>query len=330
MKGTTAYIYKPHPAAQRLLQHFTIIFFLLLVNNAYAQYQAKASLDSSFVLIGKQVTLTLELKKPAAAPLLWPSLPDSLGSVEVISKGNVDTVSAENGNIILRQAFKVSAYDSGYFVIPPVNFYPSATDTTVIASSNPLLLTVQIMPVDTSKNFMDIKGVREVPFSWREYIYYIIGAIVLINVILFGLYLYFRYKKNKKLPLLFKKAPEIPPHVIALNALKELDAGKHWQNGQYKYYHAAISDIIRTYIEARWNVPAMEQTTDEILSSSLITFIDDAVKQKLTTILRIADLAKFAKLQPLANENEQSMRDAMEFVNATAPVAAVQEKEVKA
>lgn len=328
MKKSTAYIY--------IHQRKNFIFSVLLVAllfiscSAFAQYQAKASLDSTTVLIGRQSTLTIELTKPNTAPVYWPSFADTLGGVDVVSASAIDTVAGQGGSVTLRQYLKVTAFDSGFFVIPPVNFYASSNDTSVLASTNPLLFTVQTIPIDTTKEFIDIKGVREVPFSWRDYIYYIIGAIVLIHLILLGVYLYYRFKKKKSLPSLFKKAPEVPPHVIALNALKELDAGKHWQNGQYKFYHASISDIIRTYIEKRWNVPAMEQTTDEILSSQLITFIDDDVKQKLSSLLRIADLAKFAKLQPLANENEQSMRDATDFINLTTPQEVPTEKEVKA
>ncbi len=324
----TVYIYN----CERKNLFITGFLFCLLVitSNAFAQFQAKASLDSTTVLIGKQSTLTIELTKSATAPVYWPSFADTLGGVDVVSASAIDTLNVQGGSITLRQMLKVTAFDSGFFVIPPVNFYASPNDTTVLASTNPVLITVQTIPVDTTKEFIDIKGVREVPFNWRDYIYYIIGGIILIHLILLGIYLYYRFKKKKSLPSLFKKAPEVPPHVIALNALKELDAGKHWQNGQYKFYHATLSDIIRAYIEKRWNVPAMEQTTDEILSSQLITFIDADVKQKLSSLLRIADLAKFAKLQPLANENEQSMRDATEFVNLTTPQEVTAEKEVKA
>ncbi|MEP7263791.1 MAG: hypothetical protein ABI772_04810 [Bacteroidota bacterium] len=308
-----------------------IVFLFLFHADVYAQYSAKASLDTSIILIGKQVTLNLELKKPLSGSVQWPVIPDSLGSVEVVSKGSIDTLSSDAGSVTLHQAIRVTAFDSGFFVIPPVHFYSgNQTDTTILASSNPVLLTVQIMPVDTTKAIKDIRDVREVPFDWHDYLYYIIGAIILIHLILLGIYIYLRVVKRKKFPSLFNKVPVIPPHETALAALKELDAGKHWQNGQYKYYHAAISDIIRTYIEARWKVPAMEQTTDEILNSTLIHMIDEPVKQNLVYILRIADLAKFAKLQPLAHENEQSMRNATEFITATIPIEVTVNKEAEA
>ena len=45
--------------------------------------------------------------------------------------------------------------------------------------------------------------------------------------------------------------------------------------------------------------------------------IDTQIMNKLQKTLVLADLVKFAKEQPLANENDTSMIDAIEFVNQT-------------
>jgi hypothetical protein len=71
----------------------------------------------------------------------------------------------------------------------------------------------------------------------------------------------------------------------------------------------------------------MEQTTDEIMGSMMIQFVDEPLREKLNNILRISDLAKFAKLQPLAHENEQSMREALAFINLTIPADVISKKE---
>ncbi len=310
---------------------FIILFFCTQSRNLFAQYSAKAKLDSSSVLIGKQATLSLELVKPLKGSIQWPAIADSIGSIDVISKGTIDTLSANSTSVTLHQTLKIAAFDSGVYEIPPFLFFSgNPTDTNLLAATNTLLLSVQIVPVDTTKSIRDIRGVRDVPFNWRDYLYYIIAGIILLHLILIGIYLYLRIKRKKGLPGLFKSEPEIPPHTVAIEALKKLDEGKHWQNGQYKFYHATISDILRTYIEKRWSVPAMEQTTDEILGSLLIQFIDESLKQKLSNILRISDLAKFAKLQPLAHENEQSMREALEFINMTIPAEVMSKKEEQA
>ena len=76
-------------------------------------------------------------------------------------------------------------------------------------------------------------------------------------------------------------------------------------------------------------------TSDEILENGFIQVVSQEQVQPLAILLRTSDLVKFAKATPLAYENEQSMKTAVEFVQKTTPVAAPvsavsnQEEEVK-
>ena len=312
------------PKKYQVALFFTIWFLFFSKGQIYAQkFEVRASLDTNMILIGKQAHLMLELKQDKSLSVQWPVLPDSLGKIEIVSTGTIDTMnSADAGVLHRRQSIVITAFDSGYFVIPPFNFsYITGIDTSIF-SSQPLLLNVLIMPVDTTKAIHDIKDLAEVPFSWRDYIGYIIALIALIIIVIAGFFLYKRFGKKTKEEISVMK-PKIPPHEIALAALKKLDEEKHWQNGRYKYYHSVISEIIRTFIEQRWEIHAMEQTTDEIIYHPQMKQLSPDSLSELEKLLKLSDLAKFAKLIPLANENEQSMRDAIKFVleNVMVPVA---------
>jgi len=111
--------------------------------------------------------------------------------------------------------------------------------------------------------------------------------------------------------------PEIPCHIIALERLEKLREQKLWQSGKLKMYHSEISEILRDYIEKRYNVNALEETTDEIMYGLRLHAIPNDVKEKLFQILTLADLVKFAKEQPLANENDMSLIYSIEFINQT-------------
>ena len=299
-----------------MIKRFLTVFCLLfsvVPNNTNGQGQeAKASLDTNVILIGKQVQLTLELKQDKKLNIQWPVIPDTLNKIEIVNRGNIDTVISNDANVLHRkQSFTITAFDSGFFVIPPFEF--QSANGAIATTSNPLLLTVLIMPIDTTKAIHDIKGLAEVPFSWRDYINYILMGVGALILILIGIYLYLRFGKKVKIAV-FPTKPKILAHEIALAALRKLDEEKHWQNGRYKYYHSAISEIIRNFIEEQWQVHAMEQTTDEILNQPHILELEVSSRQQLEVLLKLSDLAKFAKHQPLANENEQSMRDAVLFV----------------
>ena len=307
---------------------FVILLSLLTIRTVAQVNEATAKLDSNAILIGRQVHLQLELKHDRRQKFQWPAIPDSIGKIEVIERGKIDTVpSANTSQITRRQVVTITAFDSGYFVIPPFYFHAAEKGDTVTLDTRPLLLMVNTVPVDTTKAIHDIKAIAEVPFSWRDYIWYIIGGLLLALAIVLGIYIYRKLKRKEKLlPVPAKQS--VPPHEEALSALRKLDEEKHWQNGRYKYYHSSLSEIIRTYIEQRWKINAMEQTTDEILNQFHLLRIDPGSQSELEKLLKLSDLAKFAKFQPLANENEQSMRDAVQFVKQHAITTTEENREV--
>ena len=89
-----------------------------------------------------------------------------------------------------------------------------------------------------------------------------------------------------------------------------------WKN---KKYHSKISEIIRSYIEARFKVIALELTTDEIIMNIRNKTSADNIEE-LNKILTRADLAKFAKSKPIDLENEESMLIAIKFVEQTTEI----------
>jgi hypothetical protein len=70
-------------------------------------------------------------------------------------------------------------------------------------------------------------------------------------------------------------------------------------------------------MERRFSIPAMEQTSGEILGKLKGVSQADFVYDNLKQILLLADFVKFAKYQPLPDENELSMMNAYLFVNGT-------------
>lgn len=295
------------------------LIFSCFACNAAAQSIATARVDSNKIMVGQAVQLEVELKQNRNQNIPWIQLPDSIGRIEIIAKSKIDTVTNADASILHRkQTFTVSAYDSGYYIIPPLSFFLNGDTAQKIAETNPLLISVFTVAVDTTKPIRDIRGVVEVPLTWRDYLPWILGVIGVLIAVIIGYYLYHKFTK-RIIPLLEKKITLRPAHEIALEDLKKLDAEKLWQQGNFKSYHTQLADIIRQFIENRWVVTAMELTTDEILQHSFVLNTSNASREQLANVLRLADMVKFAKAQPIANDNEQSMRVANEFVNANKP-----------
>ncbi|NTW32489.1 MAG: hypothetical protein HGB12_07675 [Bacteroidetes bacterium] len=174
---------------------------------------------------------------------------------------------------------------------------------------------VNTVAVDTTKAIKDIKGPLNVPLTFMEVLPYLIGIILLAAIVWFVFYYLHKRKKGKKL-IDFSK-PQLPVHEQALLALEALKNKKLWQNNKIKDYYTELTEIIRIYIEKRYKIIALEMTTDDILASFKSVDIPNISVKRLSQMLVIADLVKFAKATPLPNEHDISLENAFEFVNET-------------
>jgi hypothetical protein len=81
----------------------------------------------------------------------------------------------------------------------------------------------------------------------------------------------------------------------------------------------AVSDIVRGYVEARFNVHATQRTTPEFLRDCL-TQVGPALQaheQSLSEFLKFCDLAKFARWSLSGGEMQGLLASARHFVEST-------------
>lgn len=297
-------------------------WLFLLFTSVFAQ-QAKVNvkLDTNAMLIGDHVGLKLQFEGPALAKVLWPMIPDTiLGNITVIGRGKIDTsFSSDRKNMVLSQDLNITCFDSGFYTIPQIPFfYKVPPDTTALSvSSELLMLAVHTVKVDTTQAIKPIIGPEKVPLTFMEMLPWILGGLLIILVV-GGLVWYLRKRKLNQPVIQFRPKIVQLPHETALQQLEMLRNKKLWQTGRVKEYHVELTDILRKYIEERFRVPALEQTTSEIIES-LITHTDCAVsaRQRINSILVLADMVKFARALPVATENESSMTEAVEFIHST-------------
>ena len=65
-----------------------------------------------------------------------------------------------------------------------------------------------------------------------------------------------------------------------------------------KAYHIEVSEILRRYVEGRFNVPALEMTTWEIADGLERARVGREFREGLRRFLDQCDLVKFAKVRP--------------------------------
>ena len=300
---------------------FITIFLYSLDPVAAQQIKVSASLERDSIWLGDQIKMILVAEYPVGTTITFPQLKDSLDNgIDVISRSTRDSSKLSDGILQMRQSYIITAFDSGPHPIEQFKFVGHSRITPDTLRSNPLWLFVKVPPVDLKKGFADIKKPYGAPVTFKEIAPWILGIILLASIVFLILYAINRRKKNIPLFSLPVK-PKLPPHVVALSELNKLKEEQLWQHDKVKDYYTRLTDIIRVYLEERYEVPAMEQTTQEILTQ--FKGENSAIKGKLFSGLQktldTSDLVKFAKYTPLADENHYVLVQAYTLVEETKP-----------
>lgn len=278
--------------------------------------------------IGQQVVLTINVRIPDSKKVYWPSIPDSLGKIEIISRSAIDTMQGVGKDWkMYSQKLTITSFDTGFISFPKLAFKTSIGKDTTVLLSDSVLLKYASIPVDTTKAIKDIQGIMGAPLTAGEVAPWILGILILgaISIIIYTVYL---RKKSKKPLILFKPKPELPAHILALEALNHLKDEALWKKGRFKEYYTGLTDILRSYLEKRFGVMAQEMTSDEILEA-LKSHTNEGLMSKLRNLFFTADMVKFAKGIPEANENEVNLEIAYDFVETTKLLPVAESKTVE-
>ena len=295
----------------------TLVLVLVVCSPAAAQSRrltAYARADSSSYLVGDWSTVHVDLLHPKGA-VLRPVLGDSAGGFLVLDRRPVvptsDTSSAT--------AFVVAKYDSGMAKFPPVEFavtLPGDTSARTV-STNPVVLTVRTVPVDTSKAIRDLKPPMAIPISLAEILMYA-GAAILVAALAYAGWRFWKRRRARRTGGAGAYVPPTrPAHEIAFEQLALLREKKLWQQGHIKQYYSEATEIFRRYLENRYSMQAMEETTDEILAGLRKLRFPGEMSGTAERILRRADLVKFARFEPGIADHEEMITVIHDFVDRT-------------
>jgi len=277
------------------------------------EVEVSAKLDTTQFLIGDQIGLELQVKQPIKEFVGIPFFDQDVNQeLEILEQSENDTTLLESGHYIIKKRLLVTAFDSGYYALPPIPFlYDNDT-----LKTDPLLFKVNTVPVDTSQAIKDIKLPYGAPLSFAEVYPWAGGGLALVLIILIIIYIIRKIKRKE--PIIRRIKPKEPAHVIAYRDLEKLKSDKLWQHDKLKEYYTVLTDILRLYLWNRYAIRTLERTSDEILESLIISdFKDEEAYKILKDIFYVSDLVKFAKFKPVAEEHEKCFDGAYKFVDRT-------------
>ena len=278
----------------------------------------KAEIDTTSIRIGEQFQLKISVDE--TQNVIIPKI--QLKGLEIIDSTRIDTIK----NSLIRR-YILTGFDSGAFYIPQQQIF--VKNQAFLTDS--LLINIATIAIDTLKvKKFPIKSIKEEPYTFDDFRIYIYLILAILAIIGFWIY-WFVIRKRKET----EDAPTyrtLPPFEEAILRLNELDEKLLWQNNKIKEYYSELTEIVRGYIEHELKVPALENTTDEVLAMIKDFKNVDSIEtsketiKKLKDLLQEADLVKFAKSKPLAIEIEDDRRDA-EFIIGNLKPKQITEKE---
>ena len=289
-----------------------------MVTTSYSQaITVLAALDSSIMKIGEQRKIALEVKQPHSAVVYFPTINgnDTLAQgIEILKITPPDTLKSNNA-LTIKQEYFITSFDTGRYVLPPFVFKSKTQSYTTEQ------LYLDVITYDEDLTNAKLTGMAEnydPPFNWVRFLLYL--SIVL-GILGLGALIYYIYKvvqemKNNQIEEEIVVDNRLP-HEIALEELEKIKSDKLWQKGEVKVYYTVLTDTLRDYFTRRFNIPAMEMTSSEIIRS--LKYEHDAVDaiERVREIFDISDMVKFAKMEPSQEDNEISIVNAFFIVNKT-------------
>lgn len=161
--------------------------------------------------------------------------------------------------------------------------------------------------VETNNVLHDIKPPVHIPIGWL-WAWRILAALVVIA----AAYALWRWRRNRPAP---PPPPPVPAHIKARRDLENALA----LLPQPREFCIRVSDVLRIYLEERFQFAAPERTTEEFLLELKGTgLLNDTQKASLADFLERCDLAKFAKYEPTERELLDLHASAVRLVEETA------------
>jgi len=291
-----------------------------------SSYPVKTNLSKESILSGDRVELTVSVVVPQTLKVSFPVLSDPLiKGVELVKKPVLSSIKLKGNQTEQIIKLLITSFDSGSYQLPELKIAVSDGIKTDTIKSNALTLTVNSIPHNKSMNdIFDIKPPIEEPITIKEVAPWAFGGLLFAGLI-FLILLYLKRKKENR-PFTFLQKHVDPPHIAAFRELEKIRDEKLWASENHKYFYTRLIDTLRIYIEGRYGVYAMEQTTYEILSGlKQDGFDDEYLFSNLQETLMLADLVKFAKYTPFVSDNERNLKFAFDFVEKTKPIEEVKE-----
>ena len=269
------------------------------------------ALDRSSLSTAESVVLRLAVEADEGATVTFPDSDGGFGEFAVVRDEEVSERLLAGGRVRRVREYVLQPFLPGEYELPPLTVTLNDSDS---ISSEALTIPVEsVLPDPETADLLDIAEPLDMPAPWW---WWALGTLLL--AVAAGVAWWWWKRRKEKL-----SAPRVvPPHEIALTALDALLSEGLLAGGAVELFYLRLSDIVRHYIEDQFSLRAPEQTTEEFLAEmSRGPHIRRDHQTLLRDFLYRADMVKFAKFVPAAEETGGAVEAARLFIEQSVPTA---------
>lgn len=272
---------------------------------------AATAATADTVTVGDRFQVAVRVSAPRGSRVEFPAHPDSAPDAQALGAVRVRRDPARGEHTAV---YTLVAWRTGQPELPPLRVVVTLPDARVetlqVEAALPFVRSV--LPADTAG--VEPRGPKDVLDPRRSLWPWLAAAAA---VLLLALLLH-RLRRRRPAP---PEAPPAPadPRALALAALERARSLGLVEAREWKEFHALTSGALRGLVAAlspRWGT---ELTTRELLRRMGEAGAPAEEVVRLGALLREADLVKFARARPTAEEAERHWREARAWVERFEP-----------
>lgn len=321
-----------YPALIRLVALAGMVWLALLLARPALAQPPDAEVDfyiespgpDTPLTVGDRITLRLAVRHPVDSRVVLPQLEQQWESFEVVEQTPPVTVDNQDGTATTSKDIVVALFEPGEYQTPPLVVTHRRLEGPVEELAAPVvsLKITSVLTEDTTLRDLKPQAELPVPPVWPWVVGGLLLTILLTGLLAgAGLWLYDRRRQRQvAVPAPAALFDARPPHVIALAELDRIDGLNLPAQNRIKEHYTLVADCLRRYIEGRYALPALEQTTDELRAAFRNSTVPMRDVAGFMSIFAESDLVKFARYHPQDGDILGLTGRARAVVQATAPL----------
>lgn len=225
-----------------------------------------------------------------------------------------DSLLQNKGTYTWRGIYRFTAWDTGYFVIPPTflvfkdSVYHLDPQLIEVVGSDEALTSSD---KDVAESFAPVNFDEA---KWYEnWLYWLIAGLVLLVVVI----LYVRKRRQAQLAQEVRELNLKEKTILGLEALEKAEL---WKNSEMKVHYSELSFLLRSYLSSRYELNLLEQTSHQTTLLLLKKGLEADTVRTIRELLDYADMAKFADAISSEIEIYKNLKQVKQIIVETSPI----------